>query len=85
MLHVVGLSVFLGWAYMKTRNIWSCVLLHGVNNAAASVFDQMPGGDTAESINPFDLSTFDFITMFIAAITMLLFLLAKEYRKGGRV
>lgn len=85
MLHVVGLAIFFGWAYMKTKNIWCCVLLHGVNNEAVSAFDQMTGGDTAESINPFDLSNFDLITIFIAAITMLFFLLAKEYRKGGGV
>ena len=70
---------------MKTKNIWCCVLLHGVNNEAVSAFDQMTGGDTAENINPFDLSNFDLITIFIAAITMLFFLLAKEYRKGGGV
>ena len=85
MLHVVGLAIFFGWAYMKTKNIWCCVLLHGVNNEAVSAFDQMTGGDTAENINPFDLSNFDLITIFIAAITMLFFLLAKEYRKGGGV
>ena len=34
MLDVVGLAVFFGWAYMKTKNIWCCVLLHGVNNEA---------------------------------------------------
>ena len=82
-LYSVVFSVFLGWAYMKTKNIWSCILLHGVNNAAAFAFDQIPGGDTAESINLFDLSTFDYINIFIAAIIMLFFLLAKEYRKEG--
>ena len=88
MLDVVGLAVFFGWAYMKTKNIWCCVLLHGVNNEAASAFDQMLSNDAAESINPFDvsaLSSFDYIMMFIAVIIMLFFLLAKEYRKEGRV
>lgn len=88
MLYVVGLSVFFGWAYMKTKNIWCCVLLHGVNNEAASAFDWMSGGDAAESINPFDLSAvsfFDYIMTFIAVIIMLFFLVAKEYRKEGKV
>lgn len=88
MLYVVGLSVFFGWAYMKTKNIWCCVLLHGVNNEAASAFDWMSGGDAAESINPFDLSAvsfFDYIMTFIAVIIMLFFFVAKEYRKEGKV
>ena len=88
MLYVVGLSVFFGWAYMKTKNIWCCVLLHGVNNEAASAFDWMSGGDAAESINPFDLSAvsfFDYIMTFIAVIIMLFFFVAKEYRKEGKL
>ena len=32
MPYVIALAVFLGWAYMKTNNIWLCVLIHGVNN-----------------------------------------------------
>lgn len=88
MLDVVGLAVFLGWAYMKTKNIWCCVLLHGVNNASGAAFDWIANGNTAENINPFDLSTAstsEYILLFISTGIMLAFLFAKEYRKEGKV
>ena len=76
MLHTVGKAVFFGWAYMKTKNIWLCVLLHGFNNSAAYGFNWIPGIDTSESF-----SVFDAITAAISAVIMLFFLFAKEYRK----
>lgn len=79
-LHTVGCAVFFGWAYMKTKNIWSCVLLHGFNNSATLAFDWMAVGGTAESI-----SALDYIMIFIASIIMLFFLLAKEYRREERI
>lgn len=71
-------SIF-GWAYMKTKNVWPCILFHGVNNVAVN---WMSGSDTVENISVYDY--FDYITMFIAVIIMLFFLFAKEYRKEGR-
>lgn len=75
MLHVVGLSVFFGWAYMKTKNIWLCVLLHGFQNAATLAFEWVTGGGTTGNIG-----SFDYIMVSISAIIMLLFLFSKEYR-----
>lgn len=82
MPYVIALAVFLGWAYMKTNNIWLCVLIHGVNNAAGSAFDSdlVTVADTVESV-----SVFDGIMTAVAVIVMLLFLFTKEYRKGKRV
>lgn len=82
MPYVIALAVFLGWAYMKTNNIWLCVLIHGVNNAAGSAFDSdlVTVADTVESV-----SVFDGIMTAVAVIVMLLFLFTKEYRKGERV
>ena len=82
MPYAIALAVFLGWAYMKTNNIWLCVLIHGVNNAAGSAFDSdlVTVADTVESV-----SVFDGIMTAVAVIVMLLFLFTKEYRKGERV
>mgnify|MGYP002236888787 FL=1 len=82
MPYVIALAVFFGWAYMKTNNIWLCVLIHGVNNAAVSAFDSdlVTVADTVESV-----SVFDGIMTAVAVIVMLLFLFTKEYRKGERV
>lgn len=82
MPYVIALAVFFGWAYMKTNNIWLCVLIHGVNNAAGAAFDSdlVTVADTVESV-----SVFDGIMTAVAVIVMLLFLFTKEYRKGERV
>lgn len=82
MPYVIALAVFFGWAYMKTNNIWLCVLIHGVNNAAVSAFDSdlVTVADTVKSV-----SVFDGIMTAVAVIVMLLFLFTKEYRKGERV
>lgn len=79
MPYIIALAVFLGWAYMKTNNIWLCVLIHGVNNAAGSAFDSdlVTVADTVESV-----SVFDGIMTAVAVMVMLLFLFTKEYRKG---
>lgn len=78
MLHSVGLAVFLGWAYMKTQNIWLCVLIHGVNNLAAMFgysYDQAVEMTTIETSDPLYL-----IMVCLSAIILFLFLFAKEYR-----
>lgn len=81
MLHSVGLAVFLGWAYMKTQNIWLCVLVHGVNNSAgASGYTQLNNTATIETSDSFNL-----IMVCLSAIILLLFLFAKEYRKETQV
>lgn len=77
MLHTVGLAVFFGWAYMKTQNIWLCVLIHGVNNSAAvSGYSQL---NNIAAIKTSD--SFYMITVCVSTIIMLLFLFSKEYRK----
>lgn len=68
-LSTVGMAVFMGWAYMKTENIWCCVLIHGYNNAV--------GGLVTE---PYVLFGDIPMTVF-RPIVLMLFLFAKEYRK----
>lgn len=77
MLHAVGLAVFLSWAYMKTQNIWLCVLIHGVNNSAAvSGYSQLNNTAAIETSDSFYM-----ITICVSAMIMLLFLFSKEYGK----
>lgn len=71
-VHTTGLSVFMGWAYMKTNNIWICVLIHGLNNAAAFGY-----GLYGEN----QISMSNVISALACGIIMLVFLLTKEYKK----
>lgn len=33
-IHIVGISIFLGYLYIKTKNIWFCAIIHVLNNSA---------------------------------------------------
>ena len=36
LVSTITLGIFLGYAYMKTQNVWCAVLLHGVHNLYAT-------------------------------------------------
>lgn len=33
LIHSIGFAVFVGWAYMRTNNIWVCIFIHVSNNS----------------------------------------------------
>ena len=35
---VMGIAIFMAYAYMKTQNVWTAVLIHGLHNAFSSSF-----------------------------------------------
>lgn len=35
---VMGIAIFMAYAYMKTQNVWTAVLIHGFHNAFSSSF-----------------------------------------------
>ncbi|MGL4911752.1 MAG: CPBP family intramembrane glutamic endopeptidase [Romboutsia sp.] len=69
------LGVFLGYAYMKTENIWAPILIHLVNNSMAVVL-----GGGYESV--ITLETL-ILGIVINAIVFLPFLLTKEYKSNN--
>lgn len=67
-INVAGLAVFMGWAYMKTENIWCCVLIHGYNNAIVGL-----------ATEPYMISEHIPLSA-LRPVILILFLFAKEYR-----
>lgn len=51
LVSTVTLGIFLGYAYMKTQNVWCAVLLHGVHNlyatAASAAFADTSAGSSS--------------------------------------
>ncbi len=33
-VYTIGFAIFFGYVYMKTKNIWFCAMLHGINNSS---------------------------------------------------
>ncbi|MGN0311152.1 MAG: CPBP family intramembrane glutamic endopeptidase [Lachnospiraceae bacterium] len=77
LLHTIGFAIFMGWAYMKTNNIWICILLHGLNNTSAIGYDP-----TVVSQN---IEILDIATAIFGSIVFMLFLFTKEYRSNNKV
>lgn len=76
--HLAGcasLGVFLGYAYMKSENLWAPILIHLVNNCIAIISN----GGSYES--EFTLETL-LVGIVVNAIFFLPFLFAKEYKKN---
>lgn len=36
-VYTIGFAIFFGYAYMKTKNIWLCAMLHGINNSSSII------------------------------------------------
>ncbi|MEG0856289.1 MAG: CPBP family intramembrane glutamic endopeptidase [Terrisporobacter sp.] len=68
----VFLGIYLGYAYMKTENVWAPMLIHMVNNVIGIIFG---GGYTTEY-------TLEIILYYILTYVICFtpFLLTKEYR-----
>ncbi|NEU05209.1 CPBP family intramembrane glutamic endopeptidase [Clostridium senegalense] len=69
------LSIFLGYAYMKTENLWTPILIHLINNTLVGVFS----GGSYES--NFTLKTL-LLGVAISAIVFIPFIFTKEYKKS---
>ncbi|MGL4803037.1 MAG: lysostaphin resistance A-like protein [Cetobacterium sp.] len=68
------LGVFLGYAYMKTENIWAPILIHLVNNSISIILS-----GSYESV--ITLETL-IMSIVVNAILFLPFLLTKEYKSN---
>jgi len=75
----VSLGIFLGYAYLKTNNIWIPVAMHFLNNNLIPV---VSGSFTAESIQDQTVSWTDLLIILVIDIVVFcLFIFTKEYRE----
>jgi len=72
----VGYSVFFGYVYIKTKNIWTISMIHFINNNLGYVLYGATGANIV-----FTWQSVLFNLLLFSAIYMP-FLLAKEYRKS---
>ncbi|WP_010297354.1 CPBP family intramembrane glutamic endopeptidase [Clostridium senegalense] len=73
--HCILLSIFLGYAYMKTENLWAPILIHLINNNFAGIFS---GGNYEAT---FELETL-LVGIAINVIIFVPFIFTKEYKKN---
>ncbi|MDR7855706.1 type II CAAX endopeptidase family protein [Tissierella sp.] len=71
----IAYSVFLGYVYMKTENIWAISMIHFLNNSLGNV---LYGATGTNLVYTWDAVL---LNLIIFSILYLPFLLAKEYRK----
>jgi len=69
----IFMGIFLGYAYMKTENLWSVIIIHLINNTLAV---SISNGEYAHVISPLDLM----IGLAASAVVFLPFIFTKVYR-----
>ena len=78
-INCVTLGIFLGFAYMKTENIWVPVIIHFLNNNLIMVIS---GAFSAEVLENNSVSWMQIpITLLIDVLLFGLFIFAKQYRR----
>lgn len=73
LIYGIGLSIFLGYVYMKTKNIWFCSIIHVLINSLDIIFNS---SDVILSYSII-LERLIFVSLFF-----LPFLLTKEYKRN---
>ncbi|MDL0417996.1 CPBP family intramembrane metalloprotease [Clostridioides difficile] len=75
-IYIFGISIFLGYVYMKTKNIWFCAIIHALNNTSFLI--------SASSITY--CSTINYSDIVEISILILIFyvpfLFTKEYKQN---
>ncbi|UDN58940.1 CPBP family intramembrane glutamic endopeptidase [Clostridioides sp. ES-S-0010-02] len=72
LIYGIGLSIFLGYVYMKTKNIWYCSIIHVLINSLGVIFNDSEMVISYHTI----IKRLIFILLFYIP-----FLLTKEYNK----
>ncbi|GAA0124380.1 type II CAAX endopeptidase family protein [Clostridium sp. CTA-19] len=76
--YCILLGIFLGYAYMKTENLWTPILIHLTNNAVAVA---LSGGSYESN---FTLKTL-LLGIAINAIVFVPFIFTKEYKENNNI
>lgn len=74
----IAYSVFFGYVYMKTKNIWVISMIHFINNNMGHLLYKATGTNIVITWQSLVFS------LFIFSIVYMPFLLSKEYRKSNR-
>lgn len=80
----VSLSIFLGYAYMRTQNIWVPVAMHYLNNNLAVILS----GGGADALQNQHVPVSDIPVMLAGALVYAVFIFASVYREkteGGSI
>lgn len=76
--HIIGCTgsaIFLGFVYMKTKNIWTVSIIHFLNNSFVPIIKINTGG------NVVSIEKLLFVYLICICVIYLPFLFTKEYRK----
>lgn len=77
----IAYSIFFGYAYMKTQNIWIPVMLHYLNNNLVPVIE---ADYLSEVFQNTEIAWSDIPVAAILMIFYVLFIFAKEYRSSDK-
>ncbi|HCQ6079446.1 TPA: CPBP family intramembrane metalloprotease [Clostridioides difficile] len=75
---VISLSIFFGYVYMKTKNVWSCVVIHLINNTVLLDTDL---NNAFLNFNASSLNSSIILGCLIFSVLLSLFIFSKEYKK----
>ncbi|MDU8758362.1 CPBP family intramembrane glutamic endopeptidase [Clostridioides difficile] len=75
---VISLSIFFGYVYMKTKNVWSCVVIHLINNIVLLDTDL---NNAFLNFNASSLNSSIILGCLIFSVLLSLFIFSKEYKK----
>ncbi|HBF6275638.1 TPA: CPBP family intramembrane metalloprotease [Clostridioides difficile] len=75
---VISLSIFFGYVYMKTKNVWSCVVIHLINN---TVLLDTNLNNAFLNFNASSLNSSVILGCLIFSVLLSLFIFSKEYKK----
>lgn len=74
MLYTMLMGIVIGYIYVKTKSIWVCIILHGVNNFITVLEEYLPKLTNIEWI----ALLIDLVIMICGAVALLLVLLKKN-------
>ncbi|HAU5413281.1 TPA: CPBP family intramembrane glutamic endopeptidase, partial [Clostridioides difficile] len=74
---VISLSIFFGYVYMKTKNVWSCVVIHLINNTVLLDTDL---NNAFLNFNASSLNSSIILGCLIFSVLLSLFIFSKEYK-----
>ncbi|HAU5320453.1 TPA: CPBP family intramembrane metalloprotease, partial [Clostridioides difficile] len=72
---VISLSIFFGYVYMKTKNVWSCVVIHLINNTVLLDTDL---NNAFLNFNASSLNSSIILGCLIFSVLLSLFIFSKE-------
>lgn len=73
---VMGIAIFMAYAYMKTQNVWTAVLIHGLHDASTVAFRS---NDTVTEPSAWWIS---FVVFLLVSLVLFVpFLFTKVFRK----